>query len=140
MLHATFDTSSIMGKFSKMVDNISKIDIDAAIFEALNELADVLLLRMQDIVRRHYETGDAYRAIKRTEVQRAGNFQWVEVGAMSIRMEDKDGFHVVYQEYGSPGRLEADPWLRPTMEDKTLINKTIMDVFKKWGVPNVKAA
>jgi len=140
MLHATFGAANIMERLSMMVDNISKIDIDAAIHEALDELADVLLVHMQEIVRKHYQTGNAYKAIKRTDVQRSGNFQWVEVGAMSIRLEDKDGFHVVYQEYGSPGKLEADPWLRPTMENKTLINKTILDVFKKWGIPNVKAA
>lgn len=140
MLHVKFDGQKVMDQLSKVVGNISKIDIDAAIHEALNELADVLLAEMQKRVITHFKTGDAYKSIKRTEVQRAGNFQWVEVGAMRIRYEDKEGFHVVYQEYGSPGKLEADPWLRPTVENKALINKTTLDVFKKWGIPNVKIA
>lgn len=140
MLHASFDGKQIMTRLAKMADNISKLDVDAIMHDALDALADVLLAEMQELVRKHYKTGDAYRAIKRTEVQRAGNYQWVEVGALHIRAEDKDGFHVVYQEYGSPGRLEADPWLRPVMEDRGLINRTILDVFSKWGISNVKVA
>lgn len=70
-------------------------------------------------------------------MQRAGNYQWVEVGAMYIRTENKDGFHVVYLEYGSP-TLAADPWLRPTMERKAEINKIIMGVFRKWVCPMSK--
>ena len=41
MLHVKFDGDKIMEKVSKMVENISQIDIDAAIHEALNELADI---------------------------------------------------------------------------------------------------
>lgn len=150
MMHVKFNSSAIMDKFASMVDDISKVDVDAAVTEALNEVADVLLKEMQAAVKRHYRKGNAYRAIKRTEVQRAGNYQYVEVGAMYIRSEDQKGFHVIYLEYGSPGHmtkngkrsgyLAADPWLRPTMEKRALINRTILQVFKKWGVPNVKAA
>lgn len=101
MLHATWDTDKIMGKFARMVDNISKVDVDAAVTEALNEVADFLLKEMQEGVQRHTRTGKAFDAVKRTDVQRTGNYQYVEVGAMYIRAEDRDGFHIVYLEYGS---------------------------------------
>lgn len=150
VLHVKFNTDSLMRRFSRMVDNMTAVDVDAAVHDALDEVADFLLSEMQAGVMRHYQTGAAYEAVKRTEVQRAGNRQWVEVGALHIRSEDKEGFHIVYLEYGSPGYttkngkqagyLAADPWLRPTMEKKAEITKIIMDVFKKRGVPNAKAA
>ncbi len=138
-MHVKFDTTKIMNRFAAMVDDITKVDVDAAVTQALNDVADYLLTEMQQAVKRHYRKGDAYKAVKRTEVQRAGNYQWVEVGAMYIRSEDKDGFHIVYLEYGSP-TLTADPWLRPAMEKRSQINKIILEAFQKWGVPNVKAA
>lgn len=140
MLHANFDTQKIMEQFGKMVDDYAAIDIDAAVHDALDELADVLLAMMQDGVKRHYKSGRAYESIERTPVQRAGNTQWVSVGAMRIRAEHQNGFHVIYQEYGSPSFGPADPWFRPVMEKKSLIRKTILSVFERWNVPNVKAA
>lgn len=139
MLHVKFNTDSLMKKFGRMVDNLTAVDVDAAVHDALDEVAGYLLKEMQQGVERHYQTGAAYEAITRTEVQSAGNRQWVEVGALHIRAENANGFHVVYLEYGSP-TLAADPWLRPAMEKKAEISKIIMDTFKKWGVPNAKAA
>lgn len=140
MMHVKFNTDSIMKKVEQLVDNLSQIDIDSAVRSALDEIADYLLDLMQTAVKRHYKDGDAYRAIKRTEVERAGNYMWVEVGAMRIRYEDKKGFHVIYQEYGSPGKFDADPWLRPALEKRAQINKIVLETFKKWGVPDAKAA
>lgn len=140
MLHVKFDTQKILDQFQKRAHNFAAIDIDAAVHDALNELADILLKMMQEGVERHRDTGAAYNSIERTEVQRAGNTQWVEVGALRIRSEHQDGFHVVYQEYGSPGFGPADPWFRPVMENKLIVRKTILSVFERWNVPNVKAA
>ncbi len=150
MLHVKYDTHSMMDKLWALQDRVGQIDVDAAVKDALDEIADFLLAEMQKSVKRHYHLGNAYKAIKRTEVQRSGNYQWVNVGAMYIRSEDKEGFHVVYLEYGSPGHtsktgkqagyLAADPWLRPAMEKKAKINKIIMEAFRKRGLPNVKAA
>lgn len=139
MLHVSFNTDKIMSRVAKMVDNLNTIDVDAAVADALNEVANFLLKEMQAVVERHNQTESAFQALKRTEVQRAGNYQWVEVGAMHIRAEDQDGFHIVYLEYGSP-TLPADPWLRPAMEKQADIRKIILNTFRKWGVPNVKAA
>jgi heptaprenylglyceryl phosphate synthase len=139
MMHVKFDTRNLMDKFARMVDDITQVDVDEAVTQALDEVADDLLEEMQAAVKRHYRTGSAYEAVKRTEVQRAGNYQWVEVGAMYIRAEDRDGFHIVYLEYGSP-TLAADPWLRPAMEKRAQINQIILNAFREQGVPNVKAA
>lgn len=139
MMHVKFSSKSIMAKVEKMVDNLSTIDVDAAVTEALNDVTEYLLKEMQTAVKRHYRKGNAYRAVKRTDVQRAGNYQWVYVGAMDIRAEDKDGFHVIYLEYGSP-TLPADPWLRPAFEKRAQIQKIVLDTFRKYGVQNVKAA
>lgn len=139
MMHVKLNSDAIMKQFASMVDNISQIDVDSAVAEALDEVADVLLAEMQKGVARHQKTGRAFDAIERTEVQRAGNTQWVEVGALHIRAEHKDGFHVIYQEYGSP-KLAADPWLRPVLDNKSLVRKTILSVFERWKIPNVKAA
>lgn len=140
MMHVKFDTQKIVDQFQKMAYNYQSIDIDAAVHEALDELADILLKMMQDGVARHRRTGAALDAIERTEVQHVGNTQYVEVGAMRIRAEHQNGFHVIYQEYGSPHFGPADPWLRPVMENKAIVRKTILAVFERWNVPNVKAA
>lgn len=140
MMHVKFDTQKIVDQFQKKALYYAGIDIDTAVHETLDELADILLKMMQEGVSRHYAKGDAYKAVERTEVQRAGNTQWVEVGAMRIRSEHQDGFHVIYQEYGSPSFGPADPWLRPVMENKAIVRKTILAVFERWNVPNVKAA
>lgn len=139
MMHIQFDSKKLSRQFGRMAEGIRRIDIDAAVMEALDEVANVLLAEMHKGVERHRDTGHAYDAIERTEVQRAGNYAWVEVGAIHIRAEHKDGFHVIYQEYGSP-TFAADPWLRPVMENKALVRKTVMAVFERWKIPNVKAA
>lgn len=139
MLHVKFDTGKVLEQIEKSVANYTDVDIDAAVTAALDEIADVMLEQMQEGVRRHYKKGRAYRAIERSEVQRAGNYLWVEVGALRIRAEHKDGFHVIYQEYGSP-TLPADPWLRPVIENKAQVKRIILETFEKWSVPNVKAA
>lgn len=140
MLHVKFDTNKILDQFQRKVDVYASFDVDSAVHAALDELADMLLKDMQANVERHVKKGRAYRAVERTPVQRAGNTQWVQVGAMRIRSEHKDGFHIVYQEYGSPTFGAADPWFRPVMNNKVKIRKKILEVFKRWNVPNVRAA
>ncbi|MCL2695439.1 MAG: hypothetical protein FWE69_03830 [Clostridiales bacterium] len=128
-----FSGKDIVKSLDKFVERIGAVNIDAAVTEALDALADWALAEMQYIVRNHNNTGNAFRALRRTAVQGAGNSRWVEVGALKIRAEDKDGFHVIYLECGSP-TLAADPWLRPTMERRAEINTIIRRVFRKWGV------
>jgi hypothetical protein len=139
-MHVKFDGNDIIKQLQAYTDNVLKFDIDSIIADCLDEIADMLLEEMQSRVAKHKKKGRAYNAIERTPVRRAANYQWVEVGALNIRTTRKDGFHVVYQEYGSPGRFAADPWLRPVMEkSKAKINKLILEVFKRKGISNVKA-
>ena len=140
MLHVKFDSNQIVKQISGFVRDYEIIDIDAAVREALDEVADLLLEQMRSGALRHKVKGRAYDAIERTEVQRVGNYFYVEVGALRIRAEHQDGFHIVYQEYGSPKFGPPDPWLRPALEQKALIRQTILEVFRRYGVPNVQAA
>lgn len=112
MMHATFNMQSLERFILKMTDDMRGVDIDAAAVEALDTIGDMMLDDMQAKVAKHRDTGAAYDAVKKNDVVSQGNQHSVEVGAMDIRGEDKDGFHVIYQEYGSP-TLPADPWMRP---------------------------
>lgn len=151
MLHCKFSTKSITDFLQKNADAMAGVDIDGAINEALEEISSTVLEDMQEAVKRHKKKGRAVSAIKSSGVQRAGNHHHVEVGAIDIRGADKKGFHVVYQEYGSPGHgtkngkvggvFRADPWLRPAMERaKKAMRGIILDVMKKWGAFGDKAA
>ncbi len=140
MVHVKLDTDKIMKSVNRYVENISKIDTNAAVAAALDEAADILLEQMQEAVYKHHRKENAYKSIKRTEVEIHGNYISVEVGALFIRSVDKKGFHVIYQEYGSP-TFAADPWLRSTLEkSRTQIKATIIAVMKGWGVTNAVAA
>jgi HK97 gp10 family phage protein len=133
MLHAKMDLKSMAKYLDKFVSDVGDANLDAAVVEALDKVADFLLYEMQYRVWPHHRQGNAYDAIKRTEVKTNGHEHWVYVGALEIRTVDKKGFHIVYQEYGSP-TMKADPWLRPSMEQRSAIRKIIKDTFKKWGV------
>lgn len=127
MMHVKFSINSLEKYLAKMADELQGVDIDAAVVSALDEIGDTLLADMRRKVEPHKRTGKALSAVKRRPVESAGNTHYVEVGAMDIRGVDKDGFHVIYQEYGSP-TLPADPWLRPALERlNTYKNKVIKD-------------
>lgn len=138
MMHCRFNINSLDRMLSKMADDVAEIDIDGAVVEALDEIGDTMLTDMQEAVARHRKEGRAYRAVKKLPVDSAGNYHQVEVGAMDIRKGDQDGFHVIYQEYGSP-TFPADPWLRPAMERmKKYKDKILQGKIKLKAVGNVK--
>ena len=122
-----------MDSLLKMADSMDE-RLDKAIEETLEESADVLLEDMRTVVQRHYKSGAALRAIKRTKLQREGDFWRVDVGAPYIRKGDEEGFHVIYLEYGSP-TLVADPWLSSAIEkNRAKLRKIRIDALKRNGI------
>lgn len=139
MMHAKFNFGGLESFLLKRATELEQLDIDAAVVESLEIIGEQMLLDMQEGVARHQRTGKAYSALKMKPVVSAGNYHSVEVGAMDIRGADKDGFHIIYQEYGSP-TFPADPWLRPAMEKlKKYKDKIIKQVMKIRGAPRAAA-
>ena len=141
MLHGSFSGKDLARQLDKFATEIGAKNIDAAVEEALNAVADWLLAEMQAVLVQHgkVKTSKAYDALRRSPVEHEGNQMYIEVGGYRIRAEDKDGFHLVYLEYGSThplGHTTQEPisWLRSTMERKAEIRRIIDEIFAKWGV------
>lgn len=121
-------------EYVKKIEQVGN-NADKAVETALDRGAEFLVEEMRAGVERHVDRGRALKAVKRTEVKREGMAASVDVGALEIRGADQDGFHVVYQEYGSPGRLKADPWLAPALAKTSKVKKIMTDALKEAGVP-----
>lgn len=147
MLHGSFSGRDLVRQLDAFAAQIGKVNIDAAVEEALNALADWLLEEMRAVLiaKGKVKKRRAYNALRRSEVQHEGNYMWIDVGGYRIREEDKDGFHLVYLEYGSThpkGHTTQEPifWLRGTMERKSEMRRIVKEVFEKWGVAGGMAA
>lgn len=110
-------------------------DIDETVAQALDESADILLSAQQEIVQTHRRTGEAYNALKKGSIKKVGDSQEIAVGALDIRKGDKEGFHIIYLEYGTP-KVPALHWKRSSIEKNlSKIRATQKAVFQKKGAP-----
>ena len=148
MMHVKFNSKAITDGLDRYVWQFAAVDIDGIVCDVLDDVGNEMLLDMQERVAAHSTPKKrAYNALKFEGVKTAGNYHSIEVGAMDIRGEDKDGFHIIYQEYGSPGHttakgkqagvFRADPWLRPAVETaKKRLRVVTHAALKRWGASN----
>lgn len=139
MLQVKVPYRALAKQVDAFAEKISAIDMDSAVAVALDEVADYLLAYMQQLLAAsgHIRSGDAYRALRRTPVEKEGNRYWVEVGAMRIRYEDKSGFHIVYLEHGSTHAggwqtLEGIHWLEQAKKQTKAMNGIIENVLMRY--------
>lgn len=137
MMHGTIelpDVSQYIAEIEAMADTIDDVAI-----EVINETVDFMRDQMKAllysrIAQKDLSTGAAINAIKSEHAKRRGNIVSAKVGAIYIRGKDKDGFHLVYLEYGSPTRA-ATPWFRPVLDRKALIEEFQKNQLRKRGIP-----
>ncbi len=121
----------------KLLMNVEKAgsSIDAAVEDAVQQSAPLILEDMKRGAQRHRDKGDVLEAIEGGRVITEGNYTYIQVGVdVGKHPEAK---HAVFQEYGdghSPGF--PDPFVRPSMENN---RRTILGIMrstlKKWGIP-----
>ena len=134
-MRASFEASGL----ENLIKNIEKAgrNVDDAVAESLEAQADILLEAEQEVMRSHYRTGAAYRALKKSPIRKVGDEQSIDVGALDIRGEDKDGFHLIYFEYGDgQGNVPAIRWKRGSVEKCRAKMKRIQkEILQRKGVP-----
>lgn len=118
----------LVNRYQIQADRIEDVAV-----EAINETLDWAEEEMKKNVEPYNVTKNAYNSIKKEPAIASGNYISGRVGALYIREGDKEGFHLIYMEEGSPTR-PSTPWFRPVLSKKSKMRKIQEAVFRRNGV------
>jgi len=107
--------------------------IDKAVAEAVEEIKESVREDIQVWADKHKMSGAVAESVNATEVKRAGNNIYADVGIDSNI--NPASWHAVFVEYGTPHQA-ADPGIRLAFDKWKRKSKMIFKKhLEKWGVP-----
>lgn len=118
-------------EYLKRIEQAGK-NIEDAVMQAIPASAQPIQNDINAWVGKHRETGAVQAGVIPIEVQKDGNYIYVEIGITG----DNESWHAVFNEYGSPKNRPADPGIRTAFEaNLSKVKKIQRDTLKAMGVP-----